>query len=283
MSIEEVSDVGGVAGATQSGGLRHSLRIVRTYLRLGVLNIVQYRGEFWVAVVNAAITLAAQVLGLAVIFGQTAELAGWTPAGLITLIGVHFFLAGLIGLVIQPSMEQLMEGIRLGTFDFTLTKPADSQLLASVQVVSPARLVDVLLGLGVIAYGVTRIGNPVSATQWLAFAITLACGVVIVYAFLMLLSTCAFWFVKLENILAVFSTVFGQAGRWPLTIFPTWLRLALTFIIPVGFAVTVPAEALAGGLELIMVPAAIGVAAAFFIGARLFWRYALRHYTGASA
>ncbi|HEY9294444.1 MAG TPA: hypothetical protein VIP98_24440, partial [Microlunatus sp.] len=76
MSIEEVSDVGGVAGATQSGGLRHSLRIVRTYLRLGVLNIVQYRGEFWVAVVNAAITLAAQVLGLAVIFGQTAELAG---------------------------------------------------------------------------------------------------------------------------------------------------------------------------------------------------------------
>jgi ABC-2 type transport system permease protein len=270
------------SGST-SDGLKHSVRIGRTYVRLGVLNIMQYRAEFFVALVNAMITLGTQVLGLAVVFGQTADLSGWTPAGLVTLIGIHFFLSGMIGLVIQPSMEQLMEGIRLGTFDFTLTKPADSQLLASLQVVSPARVVDVGLGIAVIIYGCARMGNPISPVQWLAFVITLICGLVIVYSFLLLLSTCAFWFVKLDNILVVFNSVFGQAGRWPITIFPGWLRLVLTFVIPVGFAVTIPAESLAGGLQLIMVPAAIGVAGLFFIASRLFWRYALRHYTGASA
>ena len=268
---------------THVGGLRHGSRIARTYVRLGVLNIMQYRAEFFVAVVNALITLGTQIIGLAVIFGQTADLSGWSPAGLLTLIGIHFFLAGLIGLVMQPSMEKLMEGIRLGTFDFTLTKPADSQLLASVQVVSPARIVDVGLGIGVIAYGCARLGNPIPPLQWLAFLVTLICGLVIIYSFLLLLSTCAFWFVKLENILVVFNSVFGQAGRWPITIFPGWLRLVLTFVIPVGFAVTIPAQALAGGLQLIMVPAAVGVAAIFLVGSRLFWRYALRHYTGASA
>lgn len=266
-----------------SSQLQHNVTIVRTYVRLGALNVMQYRGEFFIAVINAAITLITQLLGLAVIFGRTATLDGWTPAGLLALIGVHFFLSGVIGLVIQPSLEQLMEGIRLGTFDFTLTKPADSQLLASVQTVSPARLVDVLVGLGIVGYACVRLGTTIPPLQWLAFCVTLVFGVLIVYSFLMLLGTCAFWFVKLDNILVVFSSVFGQAGRWPITIFPGWMRIVLTFVIPVGFAVTVPAQALASGLDLVTLGSTALVAVLFFVGCRLFWRYAIRHYTGASA
>lgn len=265
------------------GPVGHGWVIVRTYIRLGILNVVQYRGEFFVALFNAVITLATQLLGLAVIFGSTRTLGGWTAAGLLALIGVHFLLTGLIGMVIQPSIEQLMEGIRLGTFDFTLTKPADSQLLASVAVVSPAQAINVLLGGGIIGYACVRMDTVITALQWLWFCLSLGFGVVTVYAFLILLGTCAFWFVKLENILVVFSSVFGQAGRWPITLFPGWMRVVLALVIPVGFAVTVPAQALAGGLSPWLVLASAGVAAIFFAGARVFWRVALRRYTGASA
>jgi hypothetical protein len=119
--------------------LRHGGLIIRTYVRLGMLNFMQYRGEFLIAVINAVITLLAQVIGLWVIFSQTATLDGWTSAGMMLLVGIHFLISGLIGMVIRPSVEAMMEGIRLGTFDFTLTKPADSQLLASVQTVSPVQ------------------------------------------------------------------------------------------------------------------------------------------------
>ena len=77
----------------------------------------------------------------------------------------------------------------------------------------------------------------------------LLAGLVIVYSFLLLLATCAFWFVKLENVLVIFQALFGNAGRWPVTIFPPWLRAFLTFVVPVAFAVTVPAQALTGQLE----------------------------------
>jgi ABC-2 type transport system permease protein len=267
----------------QRGPVAHGWVIVRTFVRLGILNIVQYRGEFFMALLNALITLVTQLLGLAVIFGTTSNLGGWSPAGLLALIGVHFFLSGLIGLVIQPSIEQLMEKIRLGTFDFTLTKPADSQLLASVAVVSPAQVVNVLLGAGIVGYACVRMGTVISPLQWLYFCLTLIFGVVIVYSFLTLLGTCAFWFVKLDNILVVFSSVFGQAGRWPISLFPGWMRVVLTLVIPVGFAVTIPAQALAGGLSPWLVPASAAVAALFFAGSRAFWRLALRHYVGASA
>ena len=265
------------------GGLRHGLDVLRALFGLGLLNLVQYRAEFFISLLNAGINLLTQIFALSVIFNQTSDLMGWTSNDLLVLIGIHFFLTGLIGIVMRPSMEALMEGIRLGTFDFLLTKPADSQLLASAQVMAPQAVTDVVVGLGVIGYGVSQLGVTLSLADLGLFLIMLVAGLVIVYSFLLLLSTCAFWFVKLNNILVIFQALFGNAGRWPVTIFPGWLRAFLTFAVPVAFAVTVPAQALTGQLDLGTGLLAIGVAVVFFVAARVFWLFALRHYTGASA
>lgn len=265
------------------GGLRHGLDVLRAFFGLGLLNLVQYRAEFFISLLNAGVNLLTQIFALSVIFNQTSDLMGWTSNDLLVLIGIHFFLTGLIGIVMRPSMEALMEGIRLGTFDFLLTKPADSQLLASAQVMAPQAVTDVVVGLGVIGYGVSQLGVTLSLADLGLFLIMLVAGLVIVYSFLLLLSTCAFWFVKLDNILVIFQALFGNAGRWPVTIFPGWLRAFLTFAVPVAFAVTVPAQALTGQLDLGTGLLAIGVAVVFFVAARVFWLFALRHYTGASA
>jgi ABC-2 type transport system permease protein len=261
----------------------HGLRILRIFVSIGALNLLQYRVDFAIALLNAVIGLLTQVLALSVVFSATTQLGGWTQKGMLVLVGVHFVLSGLIGLVIRPSMEALMEGIRLGTFDFLLTKPADAQLLASTQVVAPQAATDALVGLGVLGYGLSRLDVSVGPVEVALFVVLLLAGLVIVYSFLLLLSTCAFWFVKLENVLVIFQTLFGNAGRWPVTIFPGWLRAFLTFVVPLAFAVTVPAQALTGTLESGTALLAVVVAAGFFAAARVFWLVALRRYTGASA
>lgn len=90
-------------------------------------------------------------------------------------------------------------------------------------------------------------------------------------------------FISLLNVLKIFNTMFGNAGSWPFTIYPGWLRITLTFLVPVAFAVTIPAESLTGRLDATTAVGTLLLAALFFAGARMFWRYALRHYTGASA
>jgi ABC-type uncharacterized transport system permease subunit len=42
-------------------------------------------------------------------------------------------------------------------------------------------------------------------------------------------------------------------------------------------------RAVVGRLEPVTLALALGVAAAFHVGSRWFWRFGLRHYTGASA
>jgi ABC-2 type transport system permease protein len=263
--------------------MRHGLRVLRAFLSLGLLNFLQYRSDFAISLLNSGVGLITQVLALSVVFSATADLRGWGPYDLLVLVGIHFFLSGLIGIVMRPSMEALMEGIRLGTFDFLLIKPADSQLLASTQVVAPQAATDVVVGVGVVVFAMTRLQVALGPLDVALFLVMLLSGLVIVYSFLLLLATFAFWFVKLENVLVIFQALFGNAGRWPVTIFPPGLRVFLTFVVPVAFAVTVPAQALTGQLDLTTGLLAVVVALVFFAGSRVFWLVALRHYTGASA
>jgi ABC-2 type transport system permease protein len=184
--------------------------------------------------------------------------------------------------VIRPSMERLMEGVRLGTLDFVLTKPVDSQLMVSVRQVDIWRLIDVVLGGAVVVFSVLRLGERIGPLQAGAFGLLLLAGVAIIYSFLLLLSTLAFWLVRLENILVIFGSMY-EAGRWPVGIYPTGLRILLTFVVPVAFAVTIPVESLVDRLEPITLLGALALAVAFLLVSRWFWRLGLRHYTGASA
>ena len=157
-------------------------------------------------------------------------------------------MGGVIGLVIQPSMERLMDDVRQGTLDFTLTKPADAQVLVSVGEVRIWKLADVVLGLAVMGVALVQIGAQVGLRQAASFALALLAGSAIVYNFWLALATFTFWFVRVENILIIFQAMY-DAGRWPVGIYPGWLRAVLTFLVPVAFAVTVPSEALVGRLS----------------------------------
>jgi ABC-2 type transport system permease protein len=62
-----------------------------------------------------------------------------------------------------------------------------------------------------------------------------------------------------------------------------WLQTILTFLVPITFAVTVPAQALTGRLTGQMLALAVGLAVGLFLVSRWFWRYGIRFYSGASA
>jgi ABC-2 type transport system permease protein len=241
-----------------------------------------YRVNFFVQLLESLLELGTAVAGLAVIFTYTHSLGGWSPDEVLALVGIFFLFGGALRLVVQPSLEQLIESVRDGTLDFTLTKPEDAQLLSSIQRVDIWKLTDVGLGIGVLVTALLRLGAHVGAVEVLGFAAAVIAGGLIVYSFWVILATTAFWLVRVENVLMIFQSMY-EAGRWPVNIYPGWLRFALTFIVPVAFAVTVPAEALAGRMTWKTLVGAWVFALALFIAARIFWSSGIRHYSGASS
>lgn len=259
-----------------------ALRVLWIYLRIGVLNELEYRTNFVVQLFQSLLGVGFWLANVAIVFSHTDLLAGWRQAEIVALLGVFFMVGGLMRTVVQPSMQRLMEDVRLGTLDFTLTKPADAQLLVSVKQVEIWKLVDAVLGLALMAVAVVELGEALGVRQALLFGVALAAGAATVYSFFLILATCTFWFVRLENILVIFQAMW-EAGRWPVAIYPPWLRYTLTFLVPIAFATTVPAEALAGRLTLDTLAGAVALAVVLLALSRWFWRVGVRQYSGASA
>ncbi len=243
---------------------------------------MEYRANFWINIFQTILELGVALGGLWVVFRHTETLGGWLPEELLVLVGVYFLVGGLIRSLIRPSMEKFMEDVRRGTLDFILTKPADAQMLVSIQRMEFWRTVDIFVGGVVIAVALTRLGSRIGLGEALAFGVTIVAGGLIVYSFWLMLSTASFWFVKVENIQVIFMSMY-QAGRWPINIYPAWLRLILTFLVPVAFATTVPAQAFTGRATLPLMFGSVGLALLLLVLSRLFWRYGIRFYSGASA
>ena len=103
-----------------------------------------------------------------------------------------------------------------------------------------------------------------------------------IYCFWLILTAISFWIVRVDEIVELFAGVY-QAGRWPVSIYPDWLRIGLTFLVPIAFAVTVPAEAFTQRLSAGTLGLAVLVALGLLVVTRVLWRLGIRRYSGASA
>ncbi|MCB0101322.1 MAG: ABC-2 family transporter protein [Anaerolineales bacterium] len=258
------------------------IKLAFNYLRIGIMNEFQYRANLYIQILQTFIALGTGLIGLNLVFAQTSQLGGWGKADLLAVMGVFTMTGGFIRAAIQPNMERLMEEIREGTLDYALTKPADSQLLVSVREFRLWQLVDVLTGAIVVIIALVQLNWLMDIWSVLGFFSALVMGGLMVYCFWLIITSTAFWFVRVHEIANLFEGLYA-AGRWPVDIYPNWLRYGLTFLVPVAFAVTVPASAITGRLTFETWLGALALTVTLFVIARAIWLIGVKNYSGASA
>jgi ABC-2 type transport system permease protein len=110
----------------------------------------------------------------------------------------------------------------------------------------------------------------------------LAGGLLIFYSLWIVMMAFTFWFIKFDNNVTILQALL-EAGRYPATIYPPWLRMLVTFVVPIALATTVPVQALRGELPWAAVLAFLAVAGIAFALALRTWRAGVRRYSGASS
>jgi ABC-2 type transport system permease protein len=258
------------------------LHILAIFYKAAILTNLEYRANMVVYVALSLIGAAWSVAGVAVFFLHTDRIGDWTFPELMIVLGLFISFLGLVDVFVVPNVDDLMEHIRTGTMDFILTKPLNSQFHASLRRLNIWKLADVLLGLGVIGFGLAQLATLPSPGRLLLFAGLYLSATVILYSIIMLLVTSAFWLVQLENVMELLFT-FYEAGRFPVSIFPFWVRALLTFVVPIAFVTTVPASVLLGRLDAPFFLYSLLVATILFGLSALYWRFAVRHYSSASS
>ena len=140
--------------------------------------------------------------------------------------------------------------MRDGKLDFALTKPEDAQLIVSLRDAAALAARRGVSGC-VIVIGVGRRADRARASASGTRSRSSRCcwsARSLLYCFWLILATGAFWIVNMWFLAELFEGIY-QDGRWPIGVYPGWLRYSMTYLVPIGFAVTVPAQALTARLH----------------------------------
>lgn len=263
--------------------MRRHLRLLGVFWKSILLNELEYRVNFLVNVLVGLSWSLWALAGATFFYQYRDSIRGWSYYQALVVLGLFMFFTGLINAFMRPNLERLTEHIRSGTLDFVLVKPVNAQFYASLREISVWVLSDILIGASVVAYALNQLGVQPSLVQLGLFFVLIVSAALTMYSLVLMLATTAFWAVQVDNILELLFS-FYEAGRFPVTIYPQWMRILLTFVVPIAFVTTVPAEAVLGRLtDAWMMVYALAFGLGLFALSAGYWRYALRHYSSASS
>ena len=259
-----------------------TLKLIGVFLKVNLQIALAYRADTIVNIIINLMWLGWELIGLSIIFSNTQTLAGWGPGELIALLGVFRLVNMLMFAVIWPATEKFNTSVRDGSLDYTLLQPVNSLFLVSFSRIVPWRIWEFLLAGALIAIGINMSGETVSLLSLVYFLVLVACGALVIYSLWVVLVALTFWFVKFDNNVTILQALM-DSGRYPATIYPPWLRLIVTYLVPIAVATTIPLQGLRGDLSGSQVLVFIGVAVAAFIVATRVWNAGVRQYSGASS
>jgi len=241
-----------------------------------------YRTDTVVNILINLMWLGWELLGLKIIFSNTTSLGGWGLGELIALLGVFRLVNALMAALIWPNTEKFNASVRDGTLDYTLLQPVDSMFLVTFSRMTIWRAWDLLLGTVLIVVGIRMSGGGVTPLNLVSFLFLAVSGSVILYSLWIVLIAATFWFVKFDNNVTILQALL-DTGRYPATVYPFWLRLIVTFVVPIAVATTVPLQALRGELSFWQVLMFLAIGGASFLVAVRVWKVGIRKYSGASS
>ena len=255
-------------------------KILRLFWSTAIATELEYRLNFAIATVTSIANLVGSLFGLFLFYRTGYTFQGWSWQEATIVLGLFTLLQGFSATFLVPNLNSIVKQVEQGTLDFVLLKPISSQFWLSTKTISPWGMPDLLFGLILIFYA----GNNLSLgwQNYLASLIPLGLGIIILYSLWFILGATSIWFVKVYNVTEVLRGLL-EAGRYPMVAYPAIYRFFFTFVVPVAFLTTIPAQAMLNRTEFIWIIGAAILAIALFLFSIFFWRFALRFYTSASS
>jgi ABC-2 type transport system permease protein len=242
---------------------------------------MEYRSNFIFAALQAVFATAATLFTVRLFYADAGGFAAWSEADALLVVALSSLCHGFVASVLAPNLSRIVEHVEKGTLDFVLLKPVDAQLLVSLRALSLWGLPDVGIGASVLAYALSMRASAWSVIDVVCGVVTVFSGLALLYALWFLLACTSIWFTKIYNAVEVLRGLL-DAARYPMSAYPAGYRVFFTYIVPIAFLTTVPAETFAGRGSPAITAVSVGVAVLAFALCRAAWKRALRSYTGAS-
>jgi len=264
--------------------VRRYIDIYSIMLRNSLIREMSFKANFLLWLIVEVLWFCGQIVFFSIIFGQVDRIGDWTKWEVVLLVGTHQIIAQLFQAFFFVNVANIPELVRTGKLDSLLVLPIDSQFAVSTKQFGLDSVINAALGGLVVCFSLARLGIIPGPMSILLYLTALGFGVAVHYSIMLSLAAVSFWIVRAQGLVYGYFN-FLNIARYPDVIYPRLFRFVFGWIIPVVIVANIPARLLIkslgqpGRLMLQLVTASTIV----FWLSRVFWRFALRHYSSASS
>lgn len=259
------------------------MKTIKTILILWKATIIQameYRVSFIFSIIANFVDFTFGFLQYIVFFTAAKTIAGWSSDEILTLYAVFMFIFSLHFILLYPNLIEMGEMVNRGSLDLLLTKPVNSQLLLSFKKISLEELGSLAASGFLLIWLIWHGAVTLSISNAFFFIISLLASMALVYSLFMILMSLAVRLEKLENMSQLMWSLFSFC-RYPIDIYPGWLKHLFYSLFPIAFVTTVPASAILGRLDWHLGLSGIIIALIALMTSTVFWKRTIRAYTSA--
>src|SRR6266478_3070125 len=253
-------------------------------LRNSLIREMSFKANFILWMVVEVLWFCGQIVFFSIIFGNVNRIGDWSKWEVILLVGTHQIIAQLFQAFFFVNVANIPELVRTGKLDSLLVLPIDSQFAVSTKQFGLDSIVNALLGGVLVCVSLGKLGFVPNVISVLLYLIALIFGIAVHYSIMLGLAAVSFWIVRAQGLVYGYFN-FLNIARYPDAIFPRIFRFIFGWIIPVVIIANIPARLLIKSLGQpgpLMLHLVIASMVIFWLS-RVFWRFALRHYSSASS
>lgn len=259
-------------------------RACRIWWRTAVVNfaiVASSRLDFYTFFAGKIMRMLFFFFFIIALFSHTPTIAGYARGEVL----LYFALMNTVDVITQlfwfRGLTDVQRLIRMGEFDFILTKPVSSLLFPSFRIIDIFDLSTVPVVIGMLAYAFQSVG-PLSAGATFSGIYLSILSLVLAYAIVLALSSMNFWTTEVHNAFWIYREAFYMA-QYPPEVFPRGIQTTFTYIIPLFVIIAFPTKAFLGRIGFDGMVVASSITLIFLFGAIWLWRLGLRHYSSASS
>src|SRR2546429_8027779 len=253
-------------------------------LRNSLIREMSFKANFILWMLVEVLWFLGQIVFFSIIFGSINQIGDWSKWEVVLLVGTHQIIAQLFQAFFFVNVANIPELVRTGKLDSLLVLPLDSQFAVSTKQFALDSIVNAALGGVVVCVSLSQLGVVPTPMSILLYLSALGFGVAVHYSIMLGLAAVSFWIVRAQGLVYGYFN-FLNIARYPDVIFPRLFRLIFGWVVPVVIIANIPARLLIKSLGQpgqLMLHLVIASSIIFWLS-RVFWRFALRHYSSASS
>ncbi|MCL1829904.1 MAG: ABC-2 family transporter protein [Oscillospiraceae bacterium] len=256
------------------------MKLYMKYVFLLLKSQMQYMSSFIMMVISQFFTPFALLAGIYFLFERFGSIGGYSMFEVFlcySIIGMCFSIATCFA----RGFDVFANMIRTGSFDRILVRPRSTVLQILGGNLDLKRVGHFIHSILLLVIAIMQAPIDWSITKGIVLFNMIVSGTLIFSAVYLLQATAAFWTTEALEVANIFTHGIKEHASYPLDIFPKWITVFFTFIIPFGTVNYLPLEFILDRTEgspliYLLIPFAGGL---FILPCLMFWQFGIKKYT----